>query len=107
MGNGIAQVAATSGLQVIMNDINTDFVERGLQTIDKILARGVDKGKISADEKEAILGRIKPSTDIKDLAGADFVVEAATENEPVKFQIFKTSIFNRTDHQKGKGQGQN
>ncbi len=90
MGNGIAQVAASSGLQVIMNDINTEFVERGLQTIDKILARGVDKGKISADEKKAILGRIKPSTDIKDLAGADFVVEAATENEPVKFQIFKT-----------------
>ena len=88
MGNGIAQVAAMSGLAVIMNDIKTEFVERGLASIDKILARNVDKGKMSAGEKNAALGRIKTSVSLQDLAAADFVVEAATENEAIKFQDF-------------------
>ncbi len=89
MGNGIAQVAAMSGLNVIMNDINNEFVERGLANITKILAKNVDKGKMTADEKDAVLGRIKTSVALKDMEAADFVVEAATENEPIKFQIFK------------------
>ncbi|MEW6674082.1 MAG: 3-hydroxybutyryl-CoA dehydrogenase [Thermodesulfobacteriota bacterium] len=89
MGNGIAQVAATSGLNVIMNDINTEFVERGLNAISKNLARSVEKGKLSDADKNAILGRIKTSVTLKDLAGADFVVEAATENEKIKFQLFR------------------
>jgi 3-hydroxybutyryl-CoA dehydrogenase len=89
MGNGIAQVAAVSGLDVVMNDIKTEFVESGLATITKILARSVDKGKMTADEKDAVLDRIKPSTDLQDMSGVDFVVEAATENENLKFQIFK------------------
>ncbi len=89
MGNGIAQVAAMSGLNVIMNDIKEEFVERGLATITKILARSVDKGKMTDDDKNAVLGRIKTSVDLKDMSTADFVVEAATENEALKFQIFK------------------
>jgi 3-hydroxybutyryl-CoA dehydrogenase len=89
MGNGIAQVAAMSGLDVFMNDIKDEFVERGLKNISKILGRGVDKGKLTADEKDAVLGRIKTSVDLRDMASADFVVEAATENESIKFQIFK------------------
>jgi len=89
MGNGIAQVAATSGLQVIMTDINEDFVNNGMSVILKNLKRSVDKGRISEDDKSAIMGRIKPSTDIKDMEGADFVVEAATENEELKFKIFQ------------------
>jgi 3-hydroxybutyryl-CoA dehydrogenase len=89
MGNGIAQVAAMSGLDVIMNDIKTEFVEKGLQTITKNLSRSVEKGKMSAEEKDAVLGRIKTSIDIKDMASADFMVEAATENEKIKLQIFK------------------
>jgi len=89
MGNGIAQVAAMSGLNVIMNDINAEFVERGLGNITKLLAHGVDKGKFTADEKDAVLGRIKTSTDLQDMQVADFVVEAATENEALKFKIFK------------------
>jgi len=89
MGSGIAQVAAMSGLAVIMNDIKTEFVERGLASIDKILARNVDKGKMSAGDKDAALGRIKTSVGLQDLAAADFVVEAATENEAIKFKIFK------------------
>jgi len=89
MGNGIAQVAAASGLNVIMNDINTEFVERGLSTITKNLARSVEKGKLSDADKNAILARIKTSVVLKDMADADFVVEAATENEKIKFQLFK------------------
>jgi 3-hydroxybutyryl-CoA dehydrogenase len=89
MGSGIAQVAAMSGLAVIMNDIKAEFVERGLAGIDKILTRNVDKGKMSAGDKNAVLDRIKTSVDLPDMAAADFVVEAATENEAIKFKIFK------------------
>ncbi|MBI9086525.1 MAG: 3-hydroxybutyryl-CoA dehydrogenase [Desulfobacterales bacterium] len=89
MGNGIAQVAATSGLNVIMNDISEAFVEKGLANITKLLTRGVDKGRMSAEEKDAVLGRIRTSVNIGDMAEADFVVEAATENETLKFKIFK------------------
>jgi 3-hydroxybutyryl-CoA dehydrogenase len=89
MGNGITQVAAMSGLNVIMNDIKDEFVERGLATITKILSRNVDKGKMTDDEKKAVLGRIKTSVSLKDMSSADFVVEAAVENETLKFQIFK------------------
>jgi 3-hydroxybutyryl-CoA dehydrogenase len=89
MGNGIAQVAATSGLQVIMNDVNEEFVQRGLKNITNILSRNVEKGKISTEEKEAVLGRIKTSVQLKDMTAADYVVEAATENEAIKFQIFR------------------
>ncbi|OQX25830.1 MAG: 3-hydroxybutyryl-CoA dehydrogenase [Desulfobacteraceae bacterium IS3] len=90
MGNGIAQVAAMSGLNVIMNDIKDEFVERGLANITKLLGKSVEKGKMSAGEKDAIMGRIKTSVNIKDMSSADFVVEAATENETLKFGIFKT-----------------
>lgn len=89
MGSGIAQVAAMSGLDVIMNDIKAEFVERGLATITKILSRSVDKGKITGEEKDAVLGRIKTSVSLPDMTAADFVVEAATENEAIKNQIFK------------------
>jgi 3-hydroxybutyryl-CoA dehydrogenase len=89
MGNGIAQVAAMSGLNVIMNDIKPEFVQNGLNTIAKNLGRNVDKGKMTAQEKDAILARIKSSVELKDMAAADLVVEAATENETLKFQIFK------------------
>uniref|UniRef100_A0A832EAK8 3-hydroxybutyryl-CoA dehydrogenase n=1 Tax=Desulfacinum infernum TaxID=35837 RepID=A0A832EAK8_9BACT len=89
MGNGIAQVAAMSGLSVIMNDIQDEFVQRGLNTIKKNLARSVEKGKMSQEEMDAVLGRIRTSVDLKDMAAADFVVEAATENEAIKFKIFQ------------------
>ena len=89
MGGGIAQVAAMSGLDVVMNDIKTEFVEKGLASITKILSRGVEKGKMSEDDKNTILGRIKASVDLKDMASADYVVEAATENEEIKYQLFR------------------
>jgi len=89
MGNGIAQVAAASGLAVIMNDVKQEFVDKGLKTIGGILARNVEKGKMTAAEKDALLGRIKSSVSLKDMAAADFVVEAATEKQDIKFQIFR------------------
>ncbi|MDR3090021.1 MAG: 3-hydroxybutyryl-CoA dehydrogenase [Desulfobulbaceae bacterium] len=89
MGNGIAQVAAQSGLKVIMSDIKEEFVAKGLAVIDKNLARNVEKGKMTAAEKEAVLGRIKPTVNLSDMAAADYVVEAAVEREDLKFNIFK------------------
>ena len=89
MGSGIAQVAAMSGLQVIMNDIKDEFVERGLKNITNILTKNVEKGKMTLTDKEAILGRLKISTSLKDMAPVDFLVEAASENESIKFAIFR------------------
>lgn len=89
MGNGIAQVAAMSGLNVIMNDIKDEFVQYGLDNITKILFKNVEKGKMTAADKDAVLGRIRTSTDIRDMADADFVVEAAVEREDLKFKIFR------------------
>jgi len=89
MGNGIAQVAAASGLDVIMNDIKQEFVDRGMGVIAANLERGVAKGRLSVEEKSVILGRITVSTNLEDMARADYVVEAATEREDLKFGIFR------------------
>ena len=89
MGSGIAQVAAQAGFNVIMRDIKDEFVQRGLNNIKKNLERAVSKGKISEDEKNAILGRIKGTTDMKDFKDADFVVEAVIENFDLKKQVFQ------------------
>jgi len=89
MGNGIAQVAAVSGLQVIMSDIAEEFVQKGLKSINANLERIVSKGKITSEDKDAVLNRIRTTTRINDLADADFVVEAATENQDIKLQIFR------------------
>jgi len=88
MGSGIAQVAAASELEVIMNDISSEFVDKGFGVIEKNLARMAEKGKISSEDKAAISSRIKGSTAISDMQGADFVVEAATEKEDLKLQLF-------------------
>lgn len=88
MGNGIAQVAATAGMQVIMHDIADEFVARGLKTITKNLSRSVEKGRIPQAEMDAILGRIITTTDLAAMKDADIVVEAATENEKIKLDIF-------------------
>lgn len=90
MGNGIAHVAAAAGLQVIMNDVKQEFVDRGFQTIAKNLDRAVSKGKMTEDEKSQILGRIKPSTDLGDFKNADFVVEAVIEDIAIKTHVFST-----------------
>jgi 3-hydroxybutyryl-CoA dehydrogenase len=90
MGNGICQVAAfPGGINVIMNDIADQFVNRGFDTISKNLDRLVAKDKIKADQKTEILSRIKKSTNLEDMKAADFVVEAATEREDLKLGVFK------------------
>ncbi|MDA8141636.1 MAG: 3-hydroxybutyryl-CoA dehydrogenase [Desulfobacteraceae bacterium] len=89
MGNGIAQVAAMSGLDVVMNDISEQITQRALSNIAKFFDRGIEKGKLTQEQKKAALGHIKASTDIKDMANVDFVVEAVYEQEPLKFKIFQ------------------
>ena len=89
MGSGIAQVAAANGLAVLMSDIKDEFLERGFSAIDKSLGRIVNKGKLSEEDKKAILGRIEGTTTMSDMAKAHFVVEAATEDETLKLNIFQ------------------
>jgi len=89
MGSGIAQVASQSGFQVVMSDIAESFIQKGLSSISKNLDRMIEKGKITLKIKEEILGRIRTTLQLKDMAGVDFVVEAATENESLKLNIFK------------------
>ena len=87
MGNGIAQVVAAAGLAVVVVDISDEAVARGLRTVDGNLERLVKKEKLSAADKAAVLGRIKGTTQYADLAAADLVIEAATENETLKLRI--------------------
>ena len=89
MGNGIAQLAAQIGCDVILRDIKDEFVERGMKNIDKFLSRSVEKGKLKADEKDAILGRIKGTTDMSQLEDVDFVIEAVIEDLDLKKSVFK------------------
>jgi len=88
MGGGIAQVAAQAGYSVILNDIKDEFVMRGLGIIQKNLSRSVEKGKLTAEDKEATLGRITKSTSLQDATAADLVIEAAVENMAIKAQVF-------------------
>ena len=89
MGNGIAQVSAAAGLQVVMTDISDAAVQRGLATVGGSLERLVKKEKMSAADREAALGRILGTTDKAKLANCDLVIEAATENEDLKLKILK------------------
>jgi len=89
MGNGIAQVAAQIGCDVVMRDIETKFVEGGINKIEAFLSRSVEKGKIDSKEKEAVMGRIKGTTDMHDLKDVDFVIEAVIEDMDLKKSVFK------------------
>ena len=88
MGNGIAHTAAATGFEVILVEVEQQFLDRALSAISANLQRGVDKGKMKAEEKQAALGRIKPTTDIRDVAGADIVIEAIVENLDAKTKVF-------------------
>lgn len=89
MGNGIAQVAAASGLSVVMSDIKLEFAEKGFAAIRKNLGRLVEKGKLAEEKRQEIISRIRITGSLEDMAGADYVVEAATELEELKFKIFE------------------
>src|SRR5260370_35583763 len=89
MGNGIAHTAAASGLKVTLIDIERSILERAVNTISSNLQRGVDKGRMSADEKEAALGRIQTATDDQEIANADIVVEPIIEEFDAKRELFQ------------------
>lgn len=90
MGSGIAQVCAQAGFNVKLNDMKQEAYDRGLANITKNLSRNVEKGRMTEDEKLAVLGRITPSLDLKDAYDIDIVIEAAVENMEIKHSIFKT-----------------
>jgi len=89
MGNGIAQVAARAGYDVVMRDVRDEFLERGMTAIDKSLQRDVDKERLSGGEKSTIVSRIKTTTDLSALKDATLVVEAITEDTAIKSNLFK------------------
>jgi 3-hydroxybutyryl-CoA dehydrogenase len=89
MGAGIAQVAAQAGLDVILNDISKELVDRGSNGISRNLDRMIERGRFKPDERDKVLRRIEPSTKIEDLGRADFVVEAVVENEEVKIGLLQ------------------
>jgi 3-hydroxybutyryl-CoA dehydrogenase len=88
MGSGIAQVCAMAGYDVILNDLKQEYVERGMATISKNLARQVEKGRMTAEEKAKILDRITSSVDLQDGSDVDLVIEAVVENMEVKAKLF-------------------
>ena len=89
MGSGIAQVAAVSGLNVVLQDISAAQLERALSGISRSLDKLVSKERIEASVRDAALGRITTTTEVGGLASCDLIVEAATENEALKLQIFE------------------
>jgi 3-hydroxybutyryl-CoA dehydrogenase len=90
MGNGIAHTAAASGFDVILIDVAEAILERGMSTIAANLQRGVDKGKITLDDKQQVLGRIRATSDVAAAVDAGIVIEAISENLGSKTQLFAT-----------------
>ena len=88
MGCGIAQSAALAGFDVLLNDISAERVENGISTISGNMARAVASGKVTEDARAAALPRIRPAPAMEDLAAADLVIEAATEDEATKRKIY-------------------
>lgn len=88
MGSGIAEVLARAGLDVVVRDISEEAVAAGRARIEKSLARGVERGKLSEEERDAAVGRLHYTVDMNDFADRQLVIEAASENEDVKKAIF-------------------
>ncbi len=89
MGNGIAQICAQAGLEVTMRDIEQKFIDGGMNTIRKNLSRDMEKGKITKEQMDTTLGRIKPTLDLKEAAGnADIVVEVVIEVMDIKKKVY-------------------
>src|SRR5215813_9175643 len=89
MGNGIAQVAARAGFRVVLCDIKDEFLQRGMAAVEKSLQRDVDKERLSSEDKKQIVGRIRTTTNLRDLSKVSFAIEAVTEDLGVKTQIFQ------------------
>jgi len=88
MGNGIAHTVAASGFDVTLVDVTDDFLNRALLTITTNLQRGVDKGKMTVEERDAVVARIRTNTDVATIHDADIVIEAIIENLEAKTQLF-------------------
>ena len=88
MGSGIAQVCAQSGYQVVVSEINDELLQKGMTSISSRLAKNVEKGKLSAEDRDSTLGRIKGTTSTRDFSDCDLVVEAIIENMDLKKKIF-------------------
>src|SRR5512146_420289 len=89
MGNGIAHVFAKSGYSVVLVDVSEHFLQRGMQTITKNMEREVAKAKLTAEQRDQALARIRAVTDRKQIAECDFVVEAASERFEIKAELFR------------------
>jgi 3-hydroxybutyryl-CoA dehydrogenase len=89
MGNGIAQVAARAGYEVLMRDVKEEFLARGMEAIGRSLQRDVDKERLKEEEKLAVVARIRTTTELADFKDAAFVVEAITENLSAKQEVFR------------------
>jgi 3-hydroxybutyryl-CoA dehydrogenase len=89
MGSGIAQTAAQAGLQVTVREISTELIDKGFANIDKSLARLVQRGTLSAVDRDAARRRLRPTTKLEDLAGCDFIIEAITEQLEPKKELFR------------------
>lgn len=92
MGNGIAHVLSQSGYSVLLNDVNQDALERAIERVRKNMDRQLRSGKISEDEINAAIGRIKTTLDLAELGTSDLIIEAATEDESVKQKIFDSVL---------------
>jgi 3-hydroxybutyryl-CoA dehydrogenase len=90
MGSGIAEVAARSGHQTIVREVNNELLEKGIGRIRKSLDKAVERGKLEADERDATMARIRGTTDLEDLRDADLVIEAIVENLDAKKDLFGT-----------------
>jgi 3-hydroxybutyryl-CoA dehydrogenase len=89
MGHGIAQVAAAAGFEVILRDMNDDLVARGRQAIERNLAKGIERGKVTEDQKHQTLSRITTTSELPALAAADLIIEAAPENLDLKQSLLR------------------
>jgi len=89
MGSGIAQTAAQSGLQVTVREVSTELIDKGFANIDKSLARLVQRGTLSAEDRDAARKRLRPTTKLEDLAGSDLIIEAITEQLEPKKELFR------------------
>jgi 3-hydroxybutyryl-CoA dehydrogenase len=90
MGAGIAQVSIQAGFETVGREVSAELGERGRATIERYLTRGVDKGRMSTEERDAALGRFTLTTELKDLADCDLVIEAVLEELPLKREVFGT-----------------
>lgn len=89
MGSGIAQVCAQSGFDVLLNDMNKEALDKGMNRIEKLLARSVEKERMTESDKEATMSRLKPSSMLEDAKDCDLVIEAVVENMDVKTSVFQ------------------